>query len=57
MIEVKVPREISDYKQKFLFGLTVRQCVSVALALGICIPMYIFGKKAVGEDVIILIFN
>lgn len=52
MIEVKVPREISDYKQKFLFGLTVRQCVSVALALGICIPLYIFGKKAVGEDII-----
>lgn len=52
MIEIKIPKEISEYKQKFLFGLTVRQFISVALALGICIPTYIFGKNAVGEDVI-----
>lgn len=52
MIEIKIPKEISDYKQKFLFGLTVRQFVSVAVALGVCVPTYIFGKKAVGEDII-----
>lgn len=52
MIEVRVPKEISEYKQKFLFGLTVRQFVSVVLALGICVPLYIFGRKSIGEDVI-----
>ena len=52
MIEIKIPREISEYKQKFLFGLTVRQFISVVLALGICIPLYIFGQKALGEDII-----
>lgn len=52
MIEIKVPKEISEYKQKFLFGLTVRQFVSVVLALGICVPLYIFGRKSIGEDVI-----
>lgn len=52
MIEIKIPKEISDYKQKFLFGLTVRQFISVAVALGICVPTYIFGKEAVGEDII-----
>ncbi len=52
MIEIKIPKEISDYKQKFLFGLTVRQFISVASALVVCVPTYIFGKKTVGEDVI-----
>lgn len=52
MIEIRVPKEITDYKQKFLFGLTVRQFVSVVLALGICVPLYIFGKEPLGEDII-----
>lgn len=52
MIEVKVPREIKDYKQKFLFGLTVRQFISVVLALGICVPLYIFGKEPIGDETI-----
>ena len=25
MIEIKIPKEINEYKEKFLFGLTVRQ--------------------------------
>ena len=44
MIEIKIPKEITDYKEKFLFGLTVRQLVSVVVALAICIPLFIFGK-------------
>lgn len=50
MIEIRIPKEITEYKEKFLFGLTVRQCVSVAAALGIGIPLYIFGKDFLGED-------
>lgn len=51
MIEIKIPKEITDYKEKFLFGLTVRQCVSVAAALGAAIPLYIFGKDHLGADI------
>lgn len=51
MIEIKIPKEITEYKEKFLFGLTVRQCVSVAAALGICVPLFIFGKDYLGEDI------
>ncbi len=50
MIEIKIPKEIRDYKEKFLFGLTVRQFFSVAAALAICIPLYIFGKEPLGTD-------
>lgn len=51
MIEIKIPKEITDYKEKFLFGLTVRQCVSVAAAIGAAVPLYIFGKEHLGADV------
>lgn len=50
MIEIKIPKEINEYKEKFLFGLTVRQFVSVAVALVICVPSFIFGKNVLGED-------
>lgn len=50
MIEIKIPKEIRDYKEKFLFGLTVRQFFSVAAALAICVPLYIFGKEPLGAD-------
>lgn len=52
MIEIKVPKEITDYKEKFMFGLTVRQFFSVAVALVICVPLYIFGKDYLGEDLV-----
>lgn len=52
MIEIKVPKEITDYKEKFMFGLTVRQFFSVAAALVICVPLYIFGKDYLGEDLV-----
>lgn len=50
MIEIKIPKEIQDYKEKFMFGLTIRQFVSVAAALAICVPLYVFGKDALGAD-------
>lgn len=50
MIEIKIPKEIRDYKEKFLFGLTIRQFFSAAAALAICVPLYIFGKDAFGAD-------
>lgn len=52
MIEIKIPKEITDYKEKFMFGLTVRQFLCVAAALVICVPLYIFGKDYIGEDLV-----
>ena len=52
MIEIKIPKEIKDYKEKFLFGLTVRQFVCLALALAIGVPLYIFGKNIMPEDIV-----
>lgn len=52
MIEIKIPKEIKDYKSKLFFNLTVRQLLCSGLAIGICVPLYIFGKRYVDEEII-----
>ena len=52
MIEIRVPKEIKNYREKFFFGLTVRQCVCAAAALLIGVPLYIFGGKFLPEELI-----
>lgn len=52
MITVRIPKEIREYKEKLIWGLTVRQLVCIVLGLGICIPIYIYGRKYISEDII-----
>lgn len=51
MIEVKIPKEIHDFKEAIVAGLNARQLVCVILTLLICIPLYIFGVDILGEDI------
>lgn len=52
VIEIKIPREIKNYKSKFFFNLTFRQMLCSGLAIGICVPLYVFGKKYIDEDIL-----
>ena len=52
VIEIKIPKEIKEYKETFLFGLTVKKFISLALALVICVPLYIFGKNFMPEEMV-----
>lgn len=52
MIEIKIPKEIKDYHGKLLFGLNLRQSICSGLALAICVPLYVFGKKYISEDIV-----
>jgi hypothetical protein len=52
VIAVRIPKEIRDYKEKLIFGLNLRQLIATVLALGMCVPLYLFGRKYVGEDII-----
>lgn len=59
MIVVKIPKDIREYKEKIMLGLNARQLISVIVAITICIPTYIVGRKYMSDDsiswVIILI--
>ena len=49
-IEVRIPKEITEYKEKIIFGLSIRQllCFSVAIVIGI--TTYYFANKQFGQD-------
>lgn len=51
MIERPIPKEIKDFKEKVVFGLTIRQLVATIITLGICIPTYVLGRPYVGDEV------
>lgn len=50
MIERPIPKEIKDFKEKLVFGLTARQLIATILTLIICVPTYIFGRPYLGDD-------
>lgn len=50
MIEIRIPKEITMYKEKLFFNLTLRQTICSAVAMAINIPLYFFGSKYIGEE-------
>lgn len=52
MIEVRIPKEIREYKEKLFFGLNLRQTITTALAIAVCVPLYILGQKYISVDVL-----
>lgn len=47
-----VPEEIKSFKEKFFFGLTVRQLVCAAAMLALAIPTGIIGSKYLSDDIV-----
>ena len=52
MIEIKIPAEIQNYKSKFIFGLSIRQFVSVAGAIIVGGGIGMLGKGRISEDIL-----
>ncbi|MBQ8824824.1 MAG: PrgI family protein [Ruminococcus sp.] len=45
---VKVPKDLNDIKQKFMFGLTKRQCICFGIGAAIGFPMFFITKRFLG---------
>ena len=52
MIEIRIPKEIKNYREKLFFGLTLRQCLCAGAALLICVPLYIFGNRILPQEAV-----
>lgn len=50
-IEVRVPKEITEYKEKILFGLTIRQLLCFILAIVLGLGSYFLVSRFAGTQV------
>ena len=50
-LEVRVPKEITEYKEKILFGLSIRQLFSFIIAIAIGFISYYLTSKVFGKEV------
>ena len=51
MIEVRIPKEITEYKEKIIFGLSIRQIICFSIAIVFAIVTWIFLLPILGEDI------
>jgi hypothetical protein len=51
-INAIIPKEIREYKEKLIAGLNARQLISTIVAIGICVPLYIHGRRYLPEELI-----
>jgi len=49
-VEVRIPKEITEYQEKIMFGLSVRQLVCSLIAIVISVPSYIFLMNKIGQE-------
>lgn len=49
-IEVRIPKEITEYKEKIIFGLTIRQLLCFILAIVLGIGSYLLLKSYIGKE-------
>jgi hypothetical protein len=52
MIEIRIPKEIKNYREKLFLGLTLRQCICAGIALVICVPLYIWGNRFLPQEAV-----
>lgn len=52
VMKAEIPPEITEYKEKMFFGLTVRQLICAGIGLGLAIPTGMFGSKFLPSDVV-----
>jgi len=50
MIEIKMNTEIRDYKEIIFAGLNLRQIISLVVAFAVNVPLYIYTKPHIGDD-------
>jgi len=51
-MRAEIPPEVTEFKEKFFFGLTVRQLVCSAGMLALTVPTGFFGKNFLPSDVV-----
>ena len=51
-MEIKIPKEIRDYTEAIFFGLSLRQFIFSALAVGVAVLLYFGLQKHLGTETV-----
>lgn len=51
MINIRIPKELTEYKSKVIFGLTGRQLVCFGIAMVIGVPVYFAARTYLGSTI------
>jgi hypothetical protein len=49
-LEVKIPKEINEYQEKIIFGMSIRQLICVSIAIVLCTATYFLAEPFIGGD-------
>lgn len=50
-MEIRVNKEIMNYRESIVMGLTTRQLVCSVCAVGLAVGVYFLGAKTLGKDI------
>ncbi|MCM1524114.1 MAG: PrgI family protein [Ruminococcus sp.] len=52
MIKADIPQDVTEYKEQFFFGLTIRQFVCGVLMIGLAAGTFVIGMRFIPKDVL-----
>lgn len=55
MIRAQIPQDVTDYKEEFFFGLTLRKLIAVIATIAIVAPLYFIGKKFIDTGILLYV--
>ena len=55
MIKADIPQDVTEYKEQFFFGLTVRQFVCGIAMIALAVLTFLIGKKFIPTDILMYI--
>lgn len=55
MIKADIPQDVTEYKEQFFFGLTIRQFVCGIAMIALAILTFLIGKNFIGADILMYI--
>ncbi len=55
MIKADIPQDVTEYKEQFFFGLTIRQFVCGIAMIALAVLTFLIGKKFIPTDILMYI--
>lgn len=52
MIRAEIPYDVTEYKEQFFFGMTIRQLICIVAMIALAVPTFLVGKNIFTTDIL-----